>query len=318
MSPLINAAPAAIVNKTDEPPRCPVSGSYDIRFIDEVKDFACSGETFQIWENKENGIRFTHPAPLAEKISLYYEMDEYLSHDATSKSAIALAYRLARNFSLRWKFHLVKNRLPVSSVRLLDFGAGTGEFAGYVKTQKRGWQVKAIEPNEHARERIVSNHSTVSAYPDINAFPKSEKFGAITAWHALEHVHEPARLLEQFHSRLFDYGILVIAMPNCRSYDAFSYGSAWAGYDVPRHLFHFTPQSFEALAVSKGFKIIEKKRMLLDAFYVSLLSENYLGHQGPRAAFRAGITATLSNLLSLVNVNRCSSVTYILSKNGSF
>ncbi|MCH8558739.1 MAG: class I SAM-dependent methyltransferase [Balneolia bacterium] len=317
MSSVMNAVPAAIQNKQEPLPRCPVSGSYDIRFIDEVTDFACSGETFQIWENKETGIRFTHPAPSPEKIGAYYEMEEYLSHDAETDTTLASVYRSARNFTLKWKFRLVKNRLPVASVRLLDFGAGTGEFAGFVKTQKPGWQVKAIETDEDASAQITGNYPGVTSYSDMNAFPKSEKFGAITAWHALEHVHDPASVLEQFHSRLFDYGIVVIALPNCSSYDAARYGNAWAGYDVPRHLFHFTPESFEALAASKGFEVVEKKRMLLDAFYVSLLSESYLGITGPGAAFKAGVAGTLSNLLSLVNVNRCSSVTYILRKNGS-
>lgn len=303
------------LHHTSGSPRFPVTGSYDIRFCHEVKDHSSSGEVFQIWENKSSGIKFTHPAPSPETIGSYYEMDEYLSHDSQGESTFATVYRYARNITLKWKFRLIKNRLPVAAVRLLDFGAGTGDFASFVRKQKPGWQVKAIETDPGAAEQIAQKDAKISVYPKLDSFPKSEKFGVITAWHALEHVHRPDQILEQFHKRLFEYGVLIIAVPNSNSFDARHYASDWAGYDVPRHLFHFTPEAFTRLAESKGFRVVEKKRMLLDAFYVSLLSESYRGNNGLKAFTKASLVGLWSNMLCLVNAGRCSSVTYILRKN---
>ena len=42
-------------------------------------------------------------------------------------------------------------------------------------------------------------------------------------------------------------GKLFIAVPNYTSKDAAVYKEYWAAYDVPRHLYHFSPQSMETL-----------------------------------------------------------------------
>ncbi|WP_216076111.1 class I SAM-dependent methyltransferase, partial [Acinetobacter baumannii] len=70
-------------------------------------------------------------------------------------------------------------------------------------------------------------------------------------------------------------GRLIIAVPNYTSYDARYYGAYWAAYDVPRHLYHFSPRSIEKLAKQFGFEIECLKPMWFDAVYVSLLSEQY-------------------------------------------
>ena len=95
----------------------------------------------------------------------------------------------------------------------------------------------------------------------------------ITAWHAIEHIHDQQGLWQRFHAWLKPDGLLVVAVPNCDSVDAHYYGSNWAAWDVPRHLWHFSIDTMTQLAVSHGFKLIDIKPLPLDAFYISLMSD---------------------------------------------
>jgi hypothetical protein len=109
-------------------------------------------------------------------------------------------------------------------------------------------------------------------------------------------------------------GTLILALPNHNSYDAGIYKEYWAAYDVPRHLWHFTPATVEKLLNKHQFKIIKQKTMPLDAFYISLLSEKYRGSGKLYQYFKAIIVGIIGFLLSLSNVNQSSSVIYIAKK----
>ena len=101
-----------------------------------------------------------------------------------------------------------------------------------------------------------------------------KKLDLITLWHVLEHVPDPNKLLTDLKLLLADDGLIYIAVPNFESFDAQYYGKYWAGYDVPRHFWHFSHSTLQRLLSNRGFAIREKIPMKLDAFYVSLLSEN--------------------------------------------
>ena len=58
------------------------------------------------------------------------------------------------------------------------------------------------------------------------------------------------------------------------------YQSFWAAYDVPRHLYHFSPASMKKLLHIHGLNLVAVKPMWFDSFYVSLLSEKYKTGKG--------------------------------------
>jgi hypothetical protein len=103
----------------------------------------------------------------------------------------------------------------------------------------------------------------------------------------------------------------VIALPNCSALDARFYKEFWAGYDVPRHLWHFTPSTLRILADKHNLKLNMMKRLMLDPFYNSMLSEKYRGN---RAFMIFGITiGKLAYIESLFDVKKSSSVVYFLT-----
>jgi hypothetical protein len=114
-------------------------------------------------------------------------------------------------------------------------------------------------------------------------------------------------------------GRLVIAVPNYTSFDASVYKEYWAAYDVPRHLYHFSPLSMKLLIDKNGMRIVELKPMWFDSFYVSFLSSKYKNARssdklGRTNWFAASWNGFISNLAALFDKKKCSSVIYIISK----
>ena len=104
----------------------------------------------------------------------------------------------------------------------------------------------------------------------------------------------------------------MVAVPNYTSYDAGHYREYWAAYDVPRHLYHFSPASMRTLMDSHGLEVIATKPMWFDSYYVSMLSEQYKNGKGN--VIGAFFTGLVSNVKALFNKERCSSVIYIIRK----
>jgi len=128
----------------------------------------------------------------------------------------------------------------------------------------------------------------------------------------LEHVHDLQGYMAKLQLLLKENGKLFIAVPNYTSKDAFVYKEYWAAYDVPRHLYHFSPQSMKVLIEKHGMKLLRYKPMWYDSFYVSMLSSKYKnGKTNLVAAFFNGL---LSNLGASADVKKCSSVIYIIGK----
>jgi len=290
--------------------RCPVCSSSDIARFFSAKDYTVSGEKFEIFQCNDCRLRFTQDPPDAASIGRYYKSQEYISHTDTSKGLINQLYLLVRKKTLKQKRRLVEKKTGIKQGNLLDAGSGTGSFAAEMKNA--GWQVTGLEPDADARKLAEEVNDIKLLHTDelFNLIPGS--YDAITLWHVLEHVHELSSYLKQFKILLKEKGKLFIAVPNYTSLDATVYKQYWAGYDVPRHLYHFSPQSIQKLMVKEGLKVIGIKPMWYDSFYVSLLSSKYKnGRTNWPAALWTGLR---SNMQAIRNKEKCSSLIYIISK----
>ena len=146
----------------------------------------------------------------------------------------------------------------------------------------------------------------------MNQIP-AESIDVITMWHVLEHVPELNQRLEEIRKILKQNAYLIIAVPNCNSFDASYYKEYWAGYDVPRHLWHFTPETITNLLSHYSFLHVETKPMYFDAYYVAMLSEKYKGNLAGLA--RGFVTGFISNAIAFFSKNnRYSSQIYIFRK----
>ena len=273
---------------------CPVChGTNFVPFI-ACNDNTVSHETFQIVQCVSCSLSFTNPRPADEELAKYYASSTYISHQQRAQSFIDKIYLFVRHFTLRWKLKLIQNNTLLAGKNLLDFGCGTGEFIRVAKSN--GWQTTGVEPSQNARDAALPEVSS-DISPSLDAISANTRFDVITLWHVLEHVPDLNSTIQQLKSRCAEHGTIFIAVPNHSSYDGNHYKENWAGYDVPRHLWHFNRHAMKTL-IEKNSMVIQKIiPMRLDAYYVSMLSEKYKrnGKSSFTSLLEAVITASRSN-----------------------
>ena len=289
---------------------CPVCGGGNIADKFVVKDYTVSGEEYMLQQCGDCTFVFTQDIPSQEEIGPYYASQNYISHSNTQKGLINNLYHKVRKITLGAKRKLIVAETNTSKGNLLDVGCGTGAFLNEMKTA--GWNITGLEPDETARKNAQELFG-IHPQPSHELFQlPADSYDAITMWHVLEHVHQLHEYIEQLKNLLATSGRLIIAVPNYTSHDANHYQRFWAAYDVPRHLYHFSPQSMRVLMEKHGLQVIRTKPMWFDSFYVSMLSEQY--KNGGSNNIKAFFTGLVSNIKALANNERCSSVIYIIGK----
>lgn len=274
----------------------------DLKTKLQVKDHFLSGELFNLLHDEELDMLYTDPVP--EELAKYYESENYISHTDAKRSFVDRIYQMVKYWSVRSKMNLVESHVVGKKV-LLDIGAGTGDFLLYAK--KRGWSVSGIETNSSARALAKAKDLDLFKERPGGLIPKPT---AISLWHVLEHLPDPKEYLKWIHTQLEEQGILIIAVPNFKSWDAEHYQSDWAAYDVPRHLWHFSKKSILEL-INHHFFVEDIKPMVFDSFYVSLLSEKY--RNGKSNLIRAFFNGLRSNMAAWSS-GEFSSLIYVLRK----
>lgn len=237
-------------------------------FFQKVRDYSVSKEIFELHHNPEYDLLITFPKPSLEKLSSYYESEDYISHTDGKRSLFERMYHLIKNSALKNKLKLINAQSEKG--KLLDIGAGTGDFLVVAKND--GWQTTGIEPSEKAK--AIALNKGVN-FADNLADLESHSFDVITMWHVLEHVPNLDEYILELKRLVKPTGTILIAVPNFKSFDAEYYGRFWAAYDVPRHIWHFSKTTIDKLFAEKEMKLVDVLPMKFDSFYVSLLSEKY-------------------------------------------
>lgn len=269
----------------------------------KTKDFSVSGESFELHWDKDLDMLVTRPQP--KNLAPYYESKDYISHTDSKSSFTDRLYQLVKSKNLKNKIQTVENQIDKPE-SLLDLGAGTGDFL--ITAQKSRFKTIGVEPNEKARQ--LAKEKGIELHQSLENL-SGQKFQAITLWHVLEHLPNLEEQIKSLTSLLEDDGVLVIAVPNFKSFDAKHYKTHWAAYDVPRHLWHFSKKSISKLFARHKLKVIKIKPMWFDAFYVSMLSEKYRGNKLYLiSAFFVGLWSNITAIFTKEH----SSLIYILKK----
>lgn len=237
---------------------------------------------FDVIECELCGFRHIIPIPTEE------EQEEAYQHDYYSQEKPL--YIEQHREDLDWwnmvyseRYEILEQHLPAGrrTFTLLDIGSGPGFFL--LNGQKRGWQVKGIEPSWQAAE-----HSRSPLGLDVdNAFFSKEtasglgQFDAVNMSEVLEHIPDPAGLLSLVHGQLKEGGIVCIVVPNdfnpfqvtLRDYLGFK--PWWVA--PPHHINYFDFDSLQTLIERCGFEAIHKEATFpIDMFL--LMGDNYIGN----------------------------------------
>ncbi|MBW8050583.1 MAG: class I SAM-dependent methyltransferase [Cytophagales bacterium] len=286
---------------------CPICDHQQFTNYILCEDFMASKESFAITTCNNCSFLFTNPRPDIDNIGKYYSSKEYISHTDRAINPMQLVYKIIRSYTLKGKLSLINSLTKKGN--LLDFGCGTGHFLN--TCQQAGWNITGYEPDKKANS-IAAVLTGKSIYQTINSIETTQTYDVITLWHVLEHIHDLDTTMKFLFTKIAAHGSVIIAVPNHNSWDTKHYKEYWAGYDVPRHLYHFTPETMKKLVEKHGFKINKTIPMKFDAYYVSILSEK--NKYGTYNIFKSIINGFKSNKQAFINNNNYSSLLYILNK----
>nr|WP_299031972.1 class I SAM-dependent methyltransferase [uncultured Tenacibaculum sp.] len=264
-------------------------------------DHTVSKESYEVMKNEEYDMLVTSPVP--NNLDKYYASEDYISHTDSKTSLFDKTYQFVKNYTLKKKLKLI-NSFNTEDKLILDVGAGTGDFLKVC--ENGGWKIAGVEPSDKAREFAESKH--IILHENLTQV-ENNQFDVITLWHVLEHIPNLVEYIEQLKKILKPSGVLIIAVPNHKSFDAKHYKEFWAAYDVPRHLWHFSKTAISKLFSMVDMNVEKILPMKFDSYYVSLLSEKYKTKKSqPIKALFVGLQ---SNLKAKRN-GEYSSLIYIL------
>lgn len=293
----------------EELKNCPICNSPNQVDYMKTLDHFLTQQEFTIVKCVYCGFLFLNPRPTKNEIGKYYESQEYISHSNKKNGILNKLYHLIRSINHKKKYQIITSYIKEGSI--LDIGCATGEFLNFFKG--KNWYTTGVEPNENALNFAKENYGLNVYDEEFLNRTDTEKYDVITMWHVLEHVHDINQRIEQVKNLLNNNGILVIAVPNPESYDAQKYQEFWAGFDLPRHLYHFSQKCLEQLLKNYNFNLIKTYPMKYDAYYVSLLSEKY--KTGKKNILKAFISGYQSNIQAKKNQENFSSVIYVFKLN---
>lgn len=223
------------------------------------------------------GFKHLIPLPSSQDLDKIYR-NEYYSREKP-------LYLERHREDLDWwdlvyaeRYAVFEKELESSRRRILDVGSGPGFFLKHGK--ERGWETFGIEPSLQAVA-----HSTALGLDVMHEFltPETAKalglFDVIYLNQVLEHIPDPAGLLQLIKQMLTPGGLICLVVPN--DYSPFQLALTNAcGFEpwwvaAPHHINYFDFESLNRLVVKTGFEILMTDTTFpIDMFL--LMGENYI------------------------------------------
>ena len=246
---------------------CPLCGGTEHALVFETRNRLFGTDDVSCLRRCGCGLVLTNPQPTDETLAKLYDTREYYTHAAPD-----LKERL-RARTRRWQLRgplaglrrAVERATDISRFssrfapghfsferggKLLDFGCGGGDIA--VLGLGLGMTVVGVEPD--AQARAAAEARGVRAVVSLNQLG-TERFDRIIIRHVLEHVSDPVAVLGELRARLSHGGRILVAVPNVEAFQARVFGEHWIGYDMPRHLWHFSQGTLRRTAEKAGLRV---------------------------------------------------------------
>lgn len=191
------------------------------------------------------------PVASAEELHRLYTteyFDSYPGGQAYDADEVQRAHEAA--VRLKWV------RTYLTRGRLLEIGSASGWFLG--QARDAGFTVEGIEPAADVAFAATSRWDVPvqAATAESASLPQGE-LDVIVAWHALEHITQPAGVLERLHAALKPGGLLMIEVPNLDSAASRSQGAGWFHLDLAHHVGHYAPSTLSDLLTRTGYTPVQ-------------------------------------------------------------
>lgn len=291
---------------------CNLCGQDDTKLIFTGKDklFNKTG-SFEVVQCNHCGLVYTNPRPTEETIQYFYpsDYDPYKEDNVGWRyikvfseqtklfnkvkndiKFIILKHRY--NYSLdysisypriRWLYQFLKRvsffyfkrvyyRIPywTKEGRALDFGCGRGAYL--LMLRELGWSVVGFDIAK-AQSKHLSDRNIPVAIGSIDSSNyENNSFDIATLWHSLEHTHQPLKVLKKIYKLLKKGSLIYVEVPNNESFARYLFQENWFPWEIPRHLYHFSPRTLKKMLLKAGFEEVKinhlcKKTIMKSFFY---------------------------------------------------
>jgi 2-polyprenyl-3-methyl-5-hydroxy-6-metoxy-1,4-benzoquinol methylase len=276
----VNVLYNEISEMLDAAPReCIICGSDERQLLYEK-------EQWKIYECSICGLGILNPRPRKNCLALLYQKEYFADQYDSGVELDSPGFK-------RWMGLLEHRHRFFRQIKgkgkLLDIGCGNGYFLALC--QRMGYEVQGIDLSPWAAEYASSKLglNVISSEIGDTEFPP-ETFDIITMWHSLEHSEDPLETVIKVKQWLKHDGIFVIEVPNYTGTDAQHEWDHWIGWQIPYHLFHFTPKALAMLIEKYGFHIVKfknfhsetvknnLKRYPVISFFARIIAKFYSGH----------------------------------------
>ena len=209
-----------------------------------------SGDRFALVMCCNCKLIFTNPRPSSDVLSKYYPPSYY---GANGKRFHPILEHVVQYFRKQLADR-ISSRYP-NGGRILEVGSGRGTLLS--EMSRKGWSAVGTEYSA-SLAKSTGDSFGVFVYPtpdlrDCN-FP-DRYFDVVVCNHVLEHLTDPIGTLIEIRRILNPIGLLIIAVPNIGGIVARVSKDQWFGVDVPRHLFHFSPDTLKMALTLTGFQV---------------------------------------------------------------
>ncbi len=241
---------------------CPACGCSKARTLFRGTDrlYGTTSKSFLVIECADCHLLRLYPYPTPAELPHYYP-DNYW-YAAPGEAATDRADRWAeayRQLVLRDHTSFVRRALAdCEAGPVLDAGCGGGLFLRMLNPENR--RVMGLDFSADAASIAWRVNRVPAVCATLTKAPFADgTFGAITMFHVLEHLFNPASYLEAAYRLLKPGGRLVVQVPNAACWQFLLFGENWSGVDVPRHLVNFKASDLEKLLHSCGFEVVRRK-----------------------------------------------------------
>jgi SAM-dependent methyltransferase len=221
------------------------------------------------------GLVQIDPLPARDRLGALYP-PAYYAHRASGSTFRPIRPSAARRFVLRHRLGYPPGRggpleraaaallAPFVSRRkllpwigagvLLDVGCGVG--SALWRLRAAGWTVHGVETDDEAAAVGRAQGLDIRTGDLVAAGFPAAHFDLVRLSHVLEHVPAPLEVLREVRRILKPDGRLWMALPNIGSRNFERHGARWFPLELPRHLFHFTPDTIRAACAAAGLRVV--------------------------------------------------------------
>ena len=227
---------------------CLLCGSTNLQYEFSAKCNADGAiKDYQILRCHNCTVALTDPMPkIADK---FYNSGIYAKNGGRASVFADLAFAWLYNTRLR-----EIQRFSSEKGRLLDVGCGKGRFVA--SACRHGWQAEGTDVIQGQVRSARERYDVKISFGEIWELGfDANSFDVVTAWHVLEHLPQPHKVVGEISRIMRTNGLFVCEVPYQASWQATIGKGLWFQLDVPRHLLHYNLSALQYLLHKHNLEI---------------------------------------------------------------